>query len=68
MSTKEKIIKEIDNMPEKFLEQVYRFLHTLNSNKDYRKNDGDESRSWNELVSKQFLEGYAKSDAVYDKL
>ena len=55
-------------MPEKFLEKVYRFLHTLNSNKDYRKNEGDESRSWNELVSRQFLEGYAKSDDIYDKL
>lgn len=68
MTTKQKIIKEIENIPDQFLEQVHQFLNSLKAKKNIYKNITEDSEQWNELIAGKFLEGYGKSDAVYDNL
>ena len=68
MTTKQKILKEIDNMPDKILHQAYQYLHLLNSKFKKLKAKKDVQDTWQEINAKQFLEGYNDKDAVYDRI
>lgn len=69
MSTKEKIKKEIDTMPEAEINRIYRYLEYFRKNRKRKtivKNDED--GEWQKFAMAEFLKGYTKEDAIYDKL
>ena len=69
MSTKEKIIKEIDGLPTTELKYIHKFLSLLNKRRrPYKTIKKTENEYWAQLATEQFLKGYAKEDAIYDQL
>ena len=71
MTTKQKILKEIDDIPDKILQQVYQYLHLLNMK--YKKQKVKSKavyspQTWEQLSVNEFFEGYGDKDAVYDRL
>jgi len=69
MSVKEKLTKEINRMPDVAAEQLYRYLQFFKKGrvrKPIKNNSEDEQ--WQRWSMQEFLNGYAKSDAMYDKL
>ncbi|MBW8049677.1 MAG: hypothetical protein FVQ77_04930 [Cytophagales bacterium] len=69
MSIKEKITKEIDMLPEPALEQLYHYLQYFRKDKIQRHiKKNSEEEEWVQFAMQEFLKGYAKSDAIYDKL
>lgn len=69
MSIKEKITKEIDKLPDTALEQLYRYLQYFRKDKKRRHiKKNSEEEEWQQFAMQEFLKGYAKSDAIYNKL
>ena len=58
-------------MPEKILQQAYKYLHLLNGKYKKQKSESKTSYSaqtWEQMNVQEFLEGYGDKDAVYDRL
>lgn len=69
MSVKEKIKKEIDDLPNAELKYVHRFLCILHKRrKPFKTEQHTEEEEWQKFAMQEFLKGYAESDAIYDKL
>ena len=67
MTVKQKILKEIDNMPDKILQQAYSYLHAL-SKKIKKQTKSKKEVYWKQLTAEQFFEGYSDKDTLYDQL
>ena len=68
MTTKQKIKKELDNMPDKILQQVYKYLHNINRSFEKRKPKQSKKDPWEHISTAQFFEGYSDKNAIYDAL
>ena len=68
MTVKQKIIKEIDKMPEPVLEQLYNYLQFFKKNGRKESKGVSESSAWGKFTAHEFLKGYSQSDEIYDKL
>lgn len=68
MTVKQKIIQEIEGMPEPVLEQLYSYLKFFKKINENKGSKALENFDWDQFTVQEFFKGYSQSDEIYDKL